>query len=390
MCNTLIGYFCSEHENWRELLSMGPYHLKIKEDGPYVIFNYNQIESDFSSQIVQEARGIIFRTGEWENPVCWAFNKFFNQGEPTAAEIHWPTSFVTEKIDGSLIKVWYDLPDRKWHISTNGIIDAFKAEIGDARMPNFGKYFNTALDRQNIPRIYRTIFDDFTETLNEQYTYMFELVGPYNRVVIPYEEPDLYFLGARNKFTGEELLPTSINMKNLGVPFFKSPAFYSLSTLEDCIKAAELKTWDDEGFVVCDANFNRVKIKSPSYVLAHYMRNNNVITKRQLLRVIIENEVEEFKCYASDYVEPLDDCIKLVSLYHKFGNLLIKMSQRARLMPRGAFAEMIRVFPKIFRDMMFMSYDRDITAEEYTSGWDVHKWERCLEEMEKLKDEYLF
>ena len=81
MFNTELGLFCYTHDNWAELLTQDPYNLKIKEDGPYVMFSYDQIRSDFNIEIVREARGIIFRNGAWEAPVCWAFNKFGNYGE---------------------------------------------------------------------------------------------------------------------------------------------------------------------------------------------------------------------------------------------------------------------------------------------------------------------
>ena len=35
-----------------------------------------------------------------------------------------------KKIDGSLIKLWYDNND--WHISTNGTINAYEAEVNKA------------------------------------------------------------------------------------------------------------------------------------------------------------------------------------------------------------------------------------------------------------------
>ena len=142
MFNTELGLFCYTHDNWEELLTQEPYNLKISEDGPYVMFKYNQISSDFNNPIVREARGIIFRKGQWNNPVCWRFNKFFNVQEPNAAKIDWSTAFVSEKIDGSIIGVWWD---GDWKISTNGTIDAFKAELGDIKLPNFGVYFQYAL-----------------------------------------------------------------------------------------------------------------------------------------------------------------------------------------------------------------------------------------------------
>ena len=63
MLNTKIGEFCLAHDNWMELLSEEPYCLKIREDGDYVLFMYNQLASDFTYDIVKEARGIIFKKG---------------------------------------------------------------------------------------------------------------------------------------------------------------------------------------------------------------------------------------------------------------------------------------------------------------------------------------
>ena len=313
MFNTELGLFCYMHDNWEELLTGEPYNLKISEDGPYVMFKYNQLTSDFNIPIVREARGIIFRKDDFSHPVCWPFNKFFNQGEPNAAEIDWSTAFVSEKVDGSLIKVWWD---GDWKISTNGTIDAFNAELGDVRMPNFGGYF-----AQTLLKYYNTIFD-FTGGLEEDKTYMFELVGPYNRVVIPYDEPAIYFLGARNKYTGEEFNCSSAMAGALGMGKFKLPKQYPFNSFEHCVKIAESFPWDAEGFVVCDAQFNRVKIKSPAYVMAHYARNNNVINRKHLLQVILSGETEEFLCYAEDYREELE---KLQGLMKAFCMADVKM-----------------------------------------------------------------
>ena len=381
MCNTEIGYFCSVHDDWFERLTQEPYSLKIKEDGPYVMFSYDQIRSNFNIALVREARGIIFRKGEWEVPVCHAFDKFGNYGESYAPDIDWDTAFVTEKVDGSLIKVWWD---NSWHISTNGTIDAFKAEINNVKMPTFGDYFIEALGN------YYNSFGEFVSGLETHRTYMFELVGPYNRVVVPYDEPDLYFLGARTNASGEEYCCSPIIAGALGLGKFKRPAVYSLTSLDDCIKAAELKTWDDEGFVVCDAQFNRVKIKSPAYVLAHFMRNNNVITRKHIIRVIIENEVAEFLCYAADYKDELIKTQKLMKAYHRIGNQLAKACREtASILHRGDYARLVKALPAIYQGLLYMNYDRDVTAEEYTSKWNENKWDEYLGAVENLNKEIL-
>ena len=378
MFNTELGLFCHMNDNWAELLTQEPYNLKISEDGPYVMFKYNQLSSDFNIPMVRESRGIIFRKDDFSHPVCWPFNKFGNYGESYVPEINWETAFVSEKIDGSLIKVWWD---GSWKISTNGTIDAFKAELNDIKMSDFGTYFIEALGN------YYNSFGAFIGTLDSDLTYMFELVGPYNRVVIPYEEPELYFLGARNKYTGEEFNCSPLSAGALLMGRFKLPAQYSLSSLSDCLKAAELKSWDDEGFVVCDAQFNRVKIKSPAYVMAHYARNNNVINRKHLIEVILAGEAEEFLCYASDYEEELEKLQGLMNAFCKVGDQIAKSCQRLYDVPRGTYANWVKTLPKIYQDLAFRNYNDIKSTKDYTAGWSANKWDEYLESFEKLKEE---
>jgi hypothetical protein len=381
MFNTELGIFCYMHDNWEELLTQEPYYLKIKEDGPYVIFNYDQLRSDFSRTIVREARGIIFRKDDWSHPVCWAFNKFGNYGEGWVEDIDWSTAFVTEKIDGSLMKVWWD---GEWNISTNGTIDAFKAEIGDIRMNSFGEYFiNTLLKYYNNST-------EFYGTLDEDKTYMFELVGPHNRVVIPYDEPELYFLGARNKYTGEEFSCSALETGALNMGRFRRPKPYPLHSVNDCVKLAETFSWDQEGFVACDAKFNRVKIKSPAYVMAHFARNNNVINRKHLLNVILTNEIEEFLCYAADYKEELEKVQGLMRAYCKVGDQIAKSCQRLYDIPKKTYACWVQTLPKIYQDLAFKNYNNVMSTKDYTAGWNENKWDTYLESFEQLmKDFYI-
>ena len=370
MYNTLIGKYCATHADWENELAAAPYYLKIKYDGCYVMFSYNQLASDFNNELVREARGIIFRTGEWEKPVCWAFNKFGNYGESYAPEIDWETATVTEKIDGSLIKVWWD---GYWHISTNGAIDAYLAEIGDAKMKNFGEYFELAIQK------YYSSFFEFIENLNEKYTYMFELVGPYNRVVIPYNEVDVYWLGVRSNTTGMEYrtnCPYSIGVEKL-----PTPKEYPLTSLEECERAADALEWDSEGFVVVDAARNRVKIKSPAYVMAHFARNNNVITRKHLLQIILSNETAEFLCYASDYAEELQAVQDSMNEYKEACERYARaLSAAAAMLERRIYAKFVMALPKVYWEYLFLNYERLVSAEEYTKDWDYHRWDRTLEE----------
>lgn len=90
--------FIKEHNNWEEILTNEPYCLKISRDDGFILFKYDQINSDFSLDIVKEARGIILREDTLEI-VCFPFTKFFNVDEQYADTIDWNTAQVQEKID---------------------------------------------------------------------------------------------------------------------------------------------------------------------------------------------------------------------------------------------------------------------------------------------------
>lgn len=127
----------SDHENWRELLDeLG---IAIRGEYPFAIFNYG-IGCDFSDPIVQEARGIII---DLENldVVCWPFRKFGNYNESYADNIDWSTARVQEKIDGSIVKLWWNKVDGKWQFSTNSIINA-KDAIANSFNPENISGFN--------------------------------------------------------------------------------------------------------------------------------------------------------------------------------------------------------------------------------------------------------
>ena len=379
MYNTKLGEFCAVHENWEELLAAEPYNILIKKEDGFVIFNYNQLSSDFSNEIVCEARGIIFREGEWEYPVCHAFDKFFNYGQDEAAELDWSSITVSEKIDGSIMKLWCH--NDCWHLSTNGLIDAEKAPIGDVRKDNFAQIFWEALGWR-MPGGWKdmlSVFTDFFNGLNPECTYIFELVSPYTRVVIPYKTADIYFLGARNNKTNQQYgcdLNTAIE---LGVSALHRPKLYQLTTLEQVISAANELPWDNEGYVCYDKNFNRCKIKSPKYVMAHFVRNNNVITRKHLIDIILQGEMDEFCVYASDYKYEIDRVKLLMDEYVDIMDTAGFLARNLRKLSRKEAADIIKQFHIAVQPIMFANLERSVSGIDYVLNWDVYRWERTLD-----------
>ncbi len=281
--------FIKKNPDWREALAAPPYSLKIKDEGNYTLFMYNQLNSDFYNPIVKEARGVILDlTGEEPRVVCRGFDKFGNYGEGYVDTIDWSSAVVQEKVDGSIVKLWYDRA--QWRISSNSTINAYKAVLDQSGI-SIGSLFEQAFEAVGAR----------VEWFDPHYTYIFEIVSPYNRVVIDYGETALYMLGERNNETGEEI---AIDREWWSI--FKHPQVYKLDSLKSCITAAaalnEGEKVEHEGFVVVDKYFHRIKIKSPLYVAKHHVLTKNP-SLLDLVRIYKNNEKEEFLTYFPLYKE---------------------------------------------------------------------------------------
>ena len=356
--NYLLEFIPNHPDDWEGKVSSDPYNLKISRDGPYVMFKYNQLSSDFSNPIVREARGIIFREDNWKC-VRRAFDKFFNYGEPNAAEIDWNTAKVQTKIDGSLVSAWFD--NRKWHYSTNGTIDAYKAPTGDIKLPTFGDVLEEAFRNNGSSK--KEIFE---HCASKNVCYTFELVSPQTRVVIPYEKPDLYFIGCRTMKTERDTKDSIISS------FFKTPKEYDFHSAQDVVDAAKELPWDEEGYVVVDSNFNRVKIKSPAWLVAHYARSNNSISKESLIQVILDGEQEEFLVYANDYREELE------SVEQEMEDFVKDLDDAAREMKKKYAAEVIK-YPKSIQPYLFSKVNNQNASDWVKENMSASKWIKYLE-----------
>lgn len=341
----------NSNPNWRDVLRADPYNITIKEDGGFILLKYSQIESDFNLPIVRECRGAIFvcENGVWRC-VRRAFDKFGNYGEGYAADIDWATASVQEKVDGSLMSVWYY---NGWHLSTNGTIDAFKAPLADFGI-SFGNYFMQCLN---------CTYEEFLETLCTDCCYTFEMVGPLNRVVIPYEKPMLYAIGQRNMKTMEETVYSGPLDEWCNIHL---PHRYYLHSLNGVIDAASKMSKDEEGFVVCDANYNRIKVKSPEYLMAARLRNNGVITFERLVEIIMTEKVDDFIAYCPQYEEKLRE---VEALYIKLKLKLQKedfCADKFLDLSRAEYAKVIKDFT--FKHYLFGVYDGKWGVTEYLSS----------------------
>ena len=336
--NSHICTFINEHkENWEEILK-NEYRLRIKKDGNFAIFNY-YIECDFYNPIVQEARGIVIDLERLE-VACWPFRKFGNYNEGYADKIDWESAKVLEKVDGSIVKLWFNGYSNEWQFSTNKTINATNAEV--EQYPGV-TYYSIIKSAENYGDI------DF-EKLDKDKTYIFELISPQTKIIIDYGKTVLYHLGTRSNVTGEEF--------NEDIGIIK-PEQYNVGSLQECIELASklndksIGIIQKEGFVVVDKNFNRIKIKSLDYIARHHVDLSVVLNKKDCLDVLINNPQNERFLYGKN--EKFKHVVKYY--YHKLCELEFyaeKVGVLANVLyeeyshDRGAVAKILAKHPLAF------------------------------------------
>ena len=162
---------------------------------------------------------------------------------------------------------------------------------------------------------YENVFAEFCAQLDQNYTYFFELVSKYNKICVSYEEDAIYYLGRRNMLTFKEdgskvSFPSKFHIKY--------PREYKLSSYEECQRAAEELGENQEGFVVVDGVFRRIKMKTPWYISMHRLRGNGVVTPTHILALWQSEAVDDFVAAFPEYTSLVDEVArKLVDLIER-------------------------------------------------------------------------
>ena len=377
--NLHVINFIKENEDWRDKLSQAPYCLTIREDDNFVLLKYDQIESDFHESIVRECRGLIIDKNTLE-PVALSFYKFFNVQEPLADRIYWKDCRVQEKVDGSKMLVWYDKYKEDWRVSTSSLLDAKDAEVRDFNK-TFYNIFIEALKNNGLED-----FSNLTFYMNKDYCYTFELVSPESRVVVPYKQADLYFIGCRYIPSFEECNPDEHVISEI----IKRPKEYKLNSLNACLHATEKMGFDEEGFVVVDKYWNRIKVKSPAYVAAAHARDNGVVNRDKILTIIEQGETDEFLGYFPEYKEYFDDLQN--KRQHFFDNLIdavkdvdniLKADDITDTWTRKDYAQYILKHHNALSSFLFKFMDTDLIKMFVETQWNKLSNDKKIEYLDR-------
>lgn len=343
-----------------EDLAREPYNLFVRksETDGRVLLKYSP-SSPKNDAICQECRGLILDAeNNWE-VVCRSFNRFFNAGEEEAAELTGRIR-VYEKVDGSICRFYYF--HGEWYCASMMGMDAREIWIDDKH--NFFDLVLRALAEYDLT------WDRFVAGLDNEYCYTYELATQDNIVVVPHEGYHLYYLGHRHLSSDEEFFFPDYRTECCNV--------YDFSSLEEVQREATFLGDNQEGFVVVDENWNRVKVKGNQYFKLHFMLNNG---KPNCLSLILNDGKDEFLSYFPRFKNDFEEIEEQLGDIEWYAELLRDNTSVFWDYSRKDFAASVDTI-KPFQSFVFRCYeDHSMTWKKYTEDWDINRWKNFMEKV---------
>ena len=268
--------------------------------------------------------------------------KFKNFEEHQPSDIDMSMDYeVFEKMDGSLIIVFYYEPRMQWIVASRG---SFISEQSIEATKMLGLKHNK---------------------LNPTCTYLFEILYPENRIVVDYgDRRELVLLTNIITATGEEI--PNEKLVALYSDLFTVVKKYEMDNVNDLSELKALEEDNFEGFVIRFADGFRVKVKFSEYVRLHgILTNVSNLTVWEHMRdnyefdELLDRVPDEFYDWLKRTAKKLQDDydgIELLSIKE-----FIRIYYINKITERAAFAEMAKLSDH--RGILFKLYDKRPYAE---------------------------
>jgi hypothetical protein len=216
------------------------------------------------NEVTLMCRGLIANSDG--KVIAQPFPKFFNY-EEFKGQLPSGNYRISEKMDGSL-GITY--PNKGTvNIATRGSFTSEQAKVGDEMLQEYIK-------------------ENGLDWYDEQYTYLFEIIYPQNRIVVNYGDARrLVLLGVINTNTGMERNPHETGYKDVAKELPPNTPIEDLRLTE---------APNEEGFVLHWGNGLRLKIKFAEYVRLH-----------RLLTQVSSKSIWELLANGQDIAEVLDN-----------------------------------------------------------------------------------
>jgi RNA ligase len=316
----------------------------VKEKTFYTVIDYMYMSDKmFHDPIERECRGLKFcnTTGKI---LARPYHKFHNLGEreafmPSRVDLRQPHS-VLEKLDGSMVhtcatKLGIYLMTRMGHTEVAKEAEKFL----EANSIKFSRLFNSLS------------VDD--------YTYIFEYIGPNNKIVIDYAKEELVLTAIRHNVNGTYIFHDELQAIGIlnDVPVVGKaidPEFEGKLTVEQLHESTKLAS-GAEGVVVRFDTGEMIKIKADEYCRRHKSKElassfkgivELIMTNKldDILPQLDEPHLTKVKNYNEDLLGQIEYIAKNISQY---------VNERAKLEQKDFALGVQSHYPKVFHSLAF-------------------------------------
>lgn len=335
------------------LLHIDEEHFVVSDKEGVTFINYRTIfdttfppvedEDDYRNKVRRECRGIAFDTKSGLI-VSRPFHKFFNLRERPECVYSDAPHIVLEKIDGSMVRpILYG----------GGVRWCTKAGITEVGM----MAENFVADN--------SIYKFFAESLiNHNLTPIFEYVGPYNRVVLPYKE-DMVLLAIRENVSGDYMGHDYVKgyARQAGIPYASHVEFNDIEDIYDLR--------DQEGIVIRYDSGHMLKVKSNWYVNLHRAKDQ-IRTERRLVALVLNNQVDDvlphLEADDTKYVNRVSSLLdkKMADLYN---NVILEHNKAvAEFDTKKDYAIASKDDDPVIRNGVFKLWDKKVSVSNYVTS----------------------
>ncbi len=330
-------------------------YISTQIQGALTLYNYTQacVSEKYWNDFTLSARGLILDHYN-KAIVARVMPKFFNWGEQSSDVPNIKDYLVQEKVDGSCIMMWWY--QGSWHFSTRGSFQSDQALIATQHFKD-----------NPIPE----------EFLLTGFTYIWELIGPSNRIVVPYQKDELVFLTAFQGGDGNEITPEGFKWRKEiidSVPGYRTTKLYDFNHFDDILALAKTLEYTEEGWVLYSPQTgHRVKMKGDAYCALHRLVSRitplgvyDLIMSGADLDETRQNLPEEFQRDFDAIASILMDHVKYEIYSHK------PLFESIKDLSRKDFALHIKETNRIQSlwqedtynmSLLFLMYDRKTDAE---------------------------
>ena len=247
----------------------------------YRLASYRDFFPENEDKNYAELRGLCFvnNNGTWERNIL--MQKFFNLGETLNYELedvqYKKIVRIQDKADGSIIN-FIKLPNGNVVAKSKMSFDSDQAIMAQ-------EIYDNSKELQSL----------VLSIMSDNKTAIFELISPFNQIVLPYNETKLVLLQIRDndsgKYLTKETIDSYLELHNYNV---KAEEF-ELMSFEKLLEL-QLTEQNIEGWIITLEDGQMLKVKTAWYFAAHHLTTSNITRENLLLELVLTDQLDDVLC----------------------------------------------------------------------------------------------